>query len=124
MVVVWGSNFSVIKLALREFPEPTFNALRLLLASGVFLIAIAVVRARARAGRRPPEPPLTAAEWRLVLVLGLVGTVLYQLFFLAGLARTSVANSALIFGSTPVAVAIMASIAGHDRLSPLRWAGA
>jgi drug/metabolite transporter (DMT)-like permease len=124
MVIIWGSNFSAIKFALREFPEPTFNALRLLLASAVFLIAIAVVRARARAGRRPAEPPLTVAEWRLVLVLGLLGTVLYQLLFLAGVARTSVANSALIFGSTPVAVAIMASIAGHDRLTAARWAGA
>jgi drug/metabolite transporter (DMT)-like permease len=124
MVIIWGSNFSVIKLALREFPEATFNALRLGLASAVFLVAIAVVRARARAGLRPPEPPLTRSEWRLVFVLGLLGTVLYQLLFLAGVARTSVANSALIFGSTPVAVAIMASIAGHDRLSRLRWAGA
>jgi drug/metabolite transporter (DMT)-like permease len=124
MVIIWGSNFSVIKLALREFPEPTFNALRLMLASSVFLVAIAVVRARARAGLRPPEPRLSGAEWRLVFVLGLLGTVLYQLLFLAGVARTSVANSALIFGCTPVAVAIMASIAGHDRLSPVRWAGA
>jgi drug/metabolite transporter (DMT)-like permease len=124
MVIIWGSNFSVIKFALREFPEPTFNALRLVLASTVFLIAIAVVRARAKAGRRPPEAPLTGPEWRLVFVLGLLGTVLYQLLFLAGVARTSVANSALIFGSTPVAVAIMASIAGHDRLSWARWSGA
>ncbi len=124
MVIIWGSNFSVIKLALREFPEATFNALRLVLASAVFLVAIAVMRARARAGRRPPEPPLTGAEWRLVCLLGLLGTVLYQLLFLAGIARTSVANSALIFGSTPVAVAIMASIAGHDRLPAVRWAGA
>ncbi|HUE85060.1 MAG TPA: DMT family transporter [Vicinamibacterales bacterium] len=124
MVVIWGSNFSVIKLALREFPEVTFNALRLLLASVVFLVAIAVVRARARAGLRPPEPPLTLTEWRLVFLLGLLGTVLYQLLFLAGIARTSVANSALIFGCTPVAVAIIASVTGYDRLSGARWAGA
>jgi len=124
MVIIWGSNFSVIKLALLEFPQATFNALRLLLASSVFLVAIAVVRARARAGRRPPVPALTRQEWRLVFLLGLLGTVLYQLLFLAGVARTSVANSALIFGCTPVAVAIMASVAGHDRLSGARWAGA
>lgn len=124
MVIIWGSNFSVIKLALLEFPQATFNGLRLLLASSVFLVAIAVVRARARAGLRPPVPALTGAEWRLVFLLGLLGTVLYQLLFLAGVARTSVANSALIFGCTPVAVAIMASIAGYDRLSWARWAGA
>lgn len=124
MVIIWGSNFSVIKLALLEFPQATFNGLRLLLASSVFLVAIAVVRARARAGLRPPVPALTGPEWRLVFLLGLLGTVLYQLLFLAGVARTSVANSALIFGCTPVAVAIMASIAGYDRLSWARWAGA
>lgn len=124
MVIIWGSNFSVIKFALREFPEVTFNGLRLVLASAVFLIAIAVVRSRARAGLRPPEPALTRRDWTLVFFLGLLGTVLYQLCFLAGVARTSVANSSLIFGCTPVAVAIMASVAGHDRLKLAHWAGA
>lgn len=124
MVVIWGSNFSVIKYALREFPEITFNALRLVLASAVFIVAIAVVRARARAGLRPPEPPLARREWGQVLFLGLVGTVLYQLCFLAGIARTSVANGALIFGCTPVVVALMASAAGHERLGMMQWTGA
>jgi drug/metabolite transporter (DMT)-like permease len=124
MIVIWGSNFSVVKYALRDFPEISFNALRLFIASAVFLVAIAVVRARSRAGARTPEPPLTPREWRVVLFLGLVGTGFYQMLFLAGVARTSVANSSLIFGCTPVAVAIMASVAGHDRLTPARWAGA
>ena len=124
MIVIWGSNFSVVKYALRDFPEISFNAVRLILASAVFLAAIAVVRARAAAGRRPPEPSLTAREWRSVALLGLIGTGFYQLLFLGGVARTSVANSSLIFGCTPVAVAIMSSIAGHDRLTAARWAGA
>ena len=118
MVVIWGSNFSAIKYALRDFPEITFNALRLLLAAAVFQIAMAVQ------ARRAPWSPLTRREWFMVFVLAVVGTVLYQLFFLAGVARTSVANSALIFGCTPVAVAIMASIAGHERLTATRWIGA
>jgi drug/metabolite transporter (DMT)-like permease len=124
MIVIWGSNFSVVKYALREFPEITFNALRLIIASAVFLVAIAIVRSRAKAGLRPPEPPVTAREWRSLVLLGIVGTGLYQLLFLAGVARTSVANSSLIFGCTPVAVAIMSSVAGHDRLTAGRWAGA
>ena len=124
MVIIWGSNFSAVKYALRDFPEVSFNAFRLILASTVFLTAIAVVRARANAGLRPPEPPMTAREWRIVIVLGLLGTGFYQLLFLAGVARTSVANSSLIFGCTPVAIAILASIVGHDRLSAARWIGA
>jgi drug/metabolite transporter (DMT)-like permease len=124
MIVIWGSNFSVVKYALRDFPEIPFNALRLIIASAVFLVAIAIVRSRAAAGLRPADPPITAREWRSLVMLGIVGTGLYQLLFLAGVARTSVANSSLIFGCTPVAVAIMSSIAGHDRLSFARWLGA
>ena len=124
MVVIWGSNFSAVKYALRDFPEVSFNAFRLILASAIFLTAIGIVRARARAGRRPPEPPMTTREWRTVIALGLLGTGFYQLLFLAGIARTSVANSSLIFGCTPVVVAILASIVGHDRLTTARWIGA
>ena len=114
MVVIWGANFSAIKLALEDFPEIPFNAFRLLLASAVFLTAIAV-------GRRPV---LSRAEWLRLAFLGLIGHFSYQLCFLAGVARTSVANSALIFGCTPVAVAFMSSIAGHERITWPRWAGA
>jgi drug/metabolite transporter (DMT)-like permease len=116
MVLVWGTNFSAIKYALRDFPETSFNAMRLSLASVVFLIAIAA--------QAPRNRSLTWAEWGRVIFLGIVGTVLYQMLFLAGVARTSVANSALIFGCTPVVVAIMASVAGHERLTATRWAGA
>jgi drug/metabolite transporter (DMT)-like permease len=124
MIVIWGSNFSVVKYALRDFPEISFNALRLIMASAVFLVAIATVRARARAGVRPAEPSLTMREWRSLIFLGLIGTGFYQMLFLAGVARTSVANSSLIFGCTPVVVAIMSSVVGHDRLTAARWAGA
>jgi drug/metabolite transporter (DMT)-like permease len=124
MIVIWGSNFSVVKYALREFPEISFNALRLIIASGIFLVSIAVVRRRSRLGLRPPEPPISPREWRALIFLGIIGTGFYQLLFLAGVARTSVANSSLIFGCTPVTVAIMSSVAGHDRLSVARWAGA
>ena len=50
MVLIWGSNFSAIKYALRDFPQIPFNAMRLLLASAVFLAAIVVVRRRAALG--------------------------------------------------------------------------
>ncbi len=115
MVGIWGANFSAIKYALRDFPEASFNAMRLVLAGAVFLVAIL---------RLDQQPALTRRDWATLIGLALVGTVLYQLFFLAGIARTSVANSALMFGCTPVAVAIMSSIAGHERLTMARWAGA
>lgn len=116
MVVIWGANFSVIKYALREFSPVTFNALRLVLATSVFLIAIALIKR--------DKNPFTRAEWKRVAFLGIVGHLLYQLAFLAGIALTSVSNSALIFGVTPVIVALMSAFAGHERVPALRWFGA
>lgn len=117
MVVIWGSNFSAVKVALRDFPELSFNALRLALASVVFLVAIAWQR-------RPETPRLNQAEWRRIAVLGGVGHLLYQLCFLGGVARTSVANSSLMLGCSPVIIAILASVAGHERLRRTQWIGA
>jgi drug/metabolite transporter (DMT)-like permease len=59
-----------------------------------------------------------------LLFLGLIGHLAYQVCFLAGVVRTSVANSSLIFGCTPVVVALMSSVAGHERLTWTRWTGA
>jgi drug/metabolite transporter (DMT)-like permease len=117
MTLIWGANFSVLKVALEGFPELPFNVVRLTIASGVFLWAIAAGPDRASVRQ------LTRRDWVRIVALGLVGHLLYQLCFLAGVARTSVANSSLIFGCTPVAVGILASLAGHERPSMARWAG-
>lgn len=128
MVIIWGSNFAVVKSALADFPSLVFNALRLFIASSLFLAAMAVQarRARLRAGvpDRAIQPPLTRADWRSLILLALVGHLVYQLCFVAGVARTSVGNAALIFGCTPVAVSLLSSLAGHERVPLTRWLGA
>ena len=122
MVVIWGSNFSAIRYALREFPQTSFNALRLALAAAVFLCAIAALNAR-RPRDATSVAPLTRADWQRIVLLGVIGHFCYQLAFVAGVARTSASNAALIFGATPVAVALLSSMAGHERVPPIRWAG-
>jgi drug/metabolite transporter (DMT)-like permease len=116
MVAVWGANFSVIKFALREFPQVSFNALRLILASVVFLVAIAV--------REKDAWRRARLDWTRIALLGIIGHFLYQLAFVAGVARTSASNAALIFGATPIAVALLAAFAGHERVPFARWVGA
>ena len=101
MVVIWGVNYSVLKQAFTEIPPQPFNALRLMLASSVFLIAIRVARGR-RAGALSsvfytPNQLTTRDRWDL-LWLGLVGHAGYQFFFVGGVAATSVSNGALIIG--------------------------
>ena len=118
MVAIWGANFSLVKVALREFPELVFNALRLLIASSLFLGAIWWQQ------RTTPRPALSRAEWIRVVVLGLIGHLIYQFLFLGGLKRTSVANGSLIMGTTPVIVALLSAWTGHERIRLQRWLGA
>jgi drug/metabolite transporter (DMT)-like permease len=53
-----------------------------------------------------------------------LGHFSYQLCFLGGLSRTTVSNSSLILGCSPVAVTFLSAAAGHERVSPRHWAGA
>ena len=115
MTVFWCSNFTVVKVAVREIPELPFNSLRLLVASTAFLVTIAV---------REGAPRLTRAEWKRIVLLGIVGQVIYQLCFLGAVARTTVANSALIFAFTPIIVALLTAAMGHERIPVTRWVGA
>jgi drug/metabolite transporter (DMT)-like permease len=115
MVLIWGSNFSLVKVALADFPELAFNASRLIVASTVFLLALW--------RRGEPQHAVPPRDWRRLAVLGVVGTLLYQLCFLAGVKRTSVGNASLITGSSPIVIAVLASLAGHERVSPRRWVG-
>lgn len=118
MIVIWGSNFSLVKVALRDFPEIPFNVTRLTVASAVFLAAIRWTRDPAQ-----PRAAITRRDWIQLFFLGLVGTFLYQLCFVAGVRRTSVGNGSLIVGTSPIVIALMSAVAGHERIRPLRWAG-
>src|SRR5215216_6492737 len=80
LVVVWGVNFSVLKVGLDTVPAEVFNGARMGLAAGVFVALLAVQRAlRWQRGD----------GWR-ILGLGLLGHAGYQILFIEGLARTAV----------------------------------
>jgi drug/metabolite transporter (DMT)-like permease len=134
MTLIWGTNFSIIKSAFTEIDPQAFNAVRMITASAVFLVIIAGIR---RWPARESEPaddsfasifhtpaPITSRDWLGLAGLGLVGHFLYQIFFIGGLARTSVANSSLMLASTPVVIALLTAVLGHDRVSRLHWIGA
>ncbi len=154
MTVIWGANYSIVKVALRAIPPLAFNSLRLGFASLLFLLTIALCRRPADAGdsgdatrlagpaRYPAdrgaagdvglhEVPavfhrtrISARDWALIAVFGLVGHFVYQLCFVLGLDRTTAANSSLILGCSPVVVALFSAAVGNERVGPAHWAGA
>jgi drug/metabolite transporter (DMT)-like permease len=127
MTVIWAGNYSVIKAAIREIPEVPFNAVRLLMASAFFLLALAWTSWRR--AKSSPQHPRVSSIWSRsfalqIVALGIVGHFLYQVLFITGLARTSVANSALIIGCTPIIVAMLSVVLGQERTTLPRVAGA
>ena len=114
LVLIWGTNFSIVKTAIAEIPPFGFNALRIAIACGVLLIASRLV------GEAPPA----RRDWGRLLALGLFGHCCYQLTFVSGLARTTVTNSSLILGCMPVAVLILNAASRHrEPVSWQQWTG-
>jgi drug/metabolite transporter (DMT)-like permease len=113
MTLIWGSNYSIVKIAFRELPPQAFNGVRMLLASAIFLALIAATGWQS----------VTRRDVVCLTALGFIGHFIYQICFIGGLARTSVANSSLIIGCSPVTVMLLSAAVGQDRVHRSHWAG-
>lgn len=114
LVLIWGSNFSVVKSAIQEIPAFAFNALRIATACVVLLCA----------SRLSGEAVPARRDWPALVALGAVGHCGYQLAFVSGLARTTVANSSLILGCMPIAVlAFNALSRRREAVGGRQWLG-
>jgi len=112
MSLVWGINFSVVKIALTDLSPLSFNSLRFVLAS-LFLLILLWILERDLSFRREDVG-------RLVL-LGFIGHTLYQLCFISGIALTAAGESSLIYGTTPIFVALLSSVLGVERVRRKVW---
>ena len=124
MTFIWGTNFSIVKPAFREIDPQAFNAVRMVLASAVFVAIMKIVPRWTRSDIFWTPEPITRRDWLAIAGLGIVGHFFYQYFFIGGLALTSVANSSLMLAATPVVIAILSAALGYDRVAPLHWVGA
>jgi drug/metabolite transporter (DMT)-like permease len=108
LVLFWGVNFSLVKLALRDLTPLAFTSLRFLLASGVLWGFLKAGGDRVRINR---------LHWPAVIGLGLVGTTVYQVLFIYGIAWTLAGNASLILATTPVFTTMLSLIFRQERSS-------
>lgn len=114
MAAMWGTNFSIIKVALTDLSPLLFASSRFLLIVPV-MVALAWLSGHSlRVERR---------FWLPIAGLGLVGNTVYQLLFIFGADRTSADNAALILATVPVFVAVLGSLAGTERVGTRGWVG-
>jgi drug/metabolite transporter (DMT)-like permease len=113
-VLLWAVNFSVVKIALREFTPLSFNGPRLTIASVMLLLFLR----RKEGGLRVPKPDL----WKLA-VLGIVGNTFYQFLFINGIHRTTASNTSLVMSITPIFIALLSAVFIRERIHWAGWLG-
>lgn len=113
-VLFWAVNFSLIKIALREFPPLLFNGIRLTIASLILLLILLITR---------EGFSLDKSDLLKVVALGIVGNTLFQLLFIHGINWTTASNTAVIMAMTPVFIALLSSLLKHERLHWAAWLG-
>ena len=108
VVVIWGTNYTVVKESLDTIPALAFMALRFglaALAMGALLLWL------------EGWQPLPRATFLRLAGLGLLGNTLYQICFMLGMSHTTAANSGMLAAVTPVLVTVLAGALGLDRIT-------
>jgi len=113
-VLIWAVNFSVVKVALREFSPHAFNGVRLSLASLLLVLFL---------WKKEGGLSLRGRDWPKVLVLGVIGNTFYQTLFINGIERTTASNTSLIMTTTPIFIALMSAIFIRERIHWAGWMG-
>ena len=113
-VVMWGVNFSFIKIGLRELSPGGFNGVRLLLTALTFCLLMGITRESFAVSRKD--------FWKL-LAIGIAGNTLYQILFIKGISLTSASNSSLILSTSPIFVALMSALLRVERIHWAAWGG-
>src|SRR6476620_3914646 len=113
MATIWAVNFSVVKYATGILSPLALTGLRVVIAA-VVLLTIAFLQ-------RKPWPP--RRDIVALMMLGVIGNGLYQIFFIEGLSRTKVANAVLIVASSPALVARVSRWRGIERVRRRTLAG-
>jgi drug/metabolite transporter (DMT)-like permease len=116
MLLFWSLNYVVGKVALREFPPVLLTCWRITFA-GAFILPIYLWRER---GKRPAW---TSRELGSLLALGIYGVIANQLFFVLGLAWTSVAHAAVIMTLMPILVLLLAAFLGQEHITTRKVVG-
>ena len=113
MAVIWGANFSAVKVGARMFQPLAFNSTRIVLGTLAMFATAAAIGGRWPARRE---------TWALI-GLGALGNGIYQISFIEAVSRTQVANVAIVLASTPVWLALIGQVRGTDRIPARGWAG-
>jgi drug/metabolite transporter (DMT)-like permease len=115
----WALNYTIGKVALREFPPLLLTGLRTILSGALMIPVYAWSAARGGSGARL----WTRKDVPRLLILGVFGIALNQLCFVQGLGWTSVGHAAILAGTIPMMVLLTAAARGMEHLERRKVVG-
>lgn len=113
VMFVWGSSFSVTKVAVRELPPIYFAFLRFAVAALLMIVLLIVNRKKLD----------FKAPLKSVAYMGLTGITFFYIFFNYSLRYTSASTGAMLEGFIPVNIAIFAAVFLREKTSPRQLTG-
>lgn len=114
VALIWAANFSVVKVSLPHIDPMSFNAIR---------FAISMVLMVGILWHQREFVPVAWRDVPALIGLGLLGNTAYQLLFIFGLERTYSANAAVMLGTIPVWVGLVAHFFSEEKLTRGRLLG-
>src|SRR4029077_10772380 len=111
VAILFSLNYIISKLSMQAFAPLVFAYLRVVGAA--FILDLLV---------RDPQPIACADSWRLI-GFSILGVVLNQSLFLAGLSLTSAHVAAILITMIPVFALVAALILGYERATALKISG-
>ncbi|HCY0779066.1 TPA: DMT family transporter [Staphylococcus aureus] len=110
-IILWGSAFPMIKIALNDFSAESLSAFRLILAT-IILLPFVIIK-------KLPTPELR--DIPLIFILGFCGFVIYHTALNFGETLISAGISGILVSTTPIFSSALAYIFLKEHFSKWNW---
>lgn len=110
-IILWGSAFPMIKIALNDFSAESLSAFRLILATIILLTFVII--------KKLPTPELR--DIPVIFILGFCGFVIYHTALNFGEALISAGISGILVSTTPIFSSALAYIFLKEHFSKWNW---
>ncbi|HDI7469834.1 TPA: DMT family transporter [Staphylococcus aureus] len=110
-IILWGSAFPMIKIALNDFSAESLSAFRLILAT-IILLPFVIIK-------KLPTPELS--DIPVIFILGFCGFVIYHTALNFGETLISAGISGILVSTTPIFSSALAYIFLKEHFSKWNW---
>lgn len=114
VVFIWATNYPVAKYALSELNPLVFNSLRFVIAFLILCVPFI---------RQYKWVPIERQDIPRILLVSIVTSLIYQVFFIVGLSMTSAGNSAVLLSTSPLWTVFLNAYLNKEKIRPVLWGG-